>query len=94
VTSRHVREGLCTLPTKAQILEKWGFSVLSLCLCVLVVVLPHISPHSDYNHPMFLPTTPEEIKRLGWVLRLEVILVTGDSCLPGSTNQYDGKIPG
>ncbi len=32
-----------------------------------------------YNHPMFLPTTPEEVKRLGWDLRLDVILVTGDS---------------
>jgi len=32
----------------------------------------------DYNHPMFLPTTIEEVKRLGWDA-LDVILVTGDS---------------
>jgi len=32
-----------------------------------------------YNQPMFLPTTTEEIKHLGWDLRLDVILVTGDS---------------
>ncbi len=31
-----------------------------------------------YNHPMFLPTTLEEVKRLGWD-GLDVILVTGDS---------------
>jgi len=31
-----------------------------------------------YNHPMFLPTTPEEVKHLGWDA-LDVILVTGDS---------------
>ena len=31
-----------------------------------------------YNHPMFLPTTLEETKQLGWDA-LDVILVTGDS---------------
>ena len=31
-----------------------------------------------YNHPMFLPTTKEEVSRLGWDA-LDVILVTGDS---------------
>ena len=36
----------------------------------------HFSLH--YNHPMFLPTTLEEVKRLGWD-GLDVILVTGDS---------------
>ena len=41
------------------------------------VLLPgHFYLH--YNHPMFLPTTPEEVKRLGWD-GLDVILVTGDS---------------
>ena len=33
---------------------------------------------TDYNHLMFLPTTLEEVKRLGWDA-LDVILVTGDS---------------
>jgi len=32
----------------------------------------------NYNHPMFLPTTLEEVKRLDWD-GLDVILVTGDS---------------
>ena len=31
-----------------------------------------------YNHSMFLPTTTDEVKRLGWDA-LDVILVTGDS---------------
>lgn len=31
-----------------------------------------------YNHPMFLPTTTEEVKALGWDA-LDVILVSGDS---------------
>ncbi len=34
--------------------------------------------HLHYNRAMFLPTTPEEVKRLGWD-ELDVILVTGDS---------------
>ena len=33
---------------------------------------------TDYNHPMFLPTTIEEVREMGWD-DLEVILVTGDS---------------
>ena len=33
---------------------------------------------TDYNHLMFLPTTLDEVKRLGWD-GLDVILVTGDS---------------
>ena len=33
---------------------------------------------TDYNHTMFLPTTIEEVREMGWD-DLEVILVTGDS---------------
>ena len=33
---------------------------------------------TGYNHPMFLPTTIEEVREMGWD-DLEVILVTGDS---------------
>jgi len=42
--------------------------------------LPARTIYLHYNAPMFLPTTFEEVKHLGWDA-LDVILVTGDSCI-------------
>jgi len=45
---------------------------------MLLDILAETELSCGYNHRMFLPTTIDEIKRLGWD-ELDIILVTGDS---------------